>query len=244
MANPIKIFDTVEELAQYFASLLATRINETPDGRYFSWVLSGGSTPECVFRKIASSFRGTIDWNKVKVFWGDERCVGPKDKESNYKMARENLLGQIPIPASNIFRIRGEENPAIEVVRYAEQFVRQVKPHHGIPQADFVMLGLGEDGHTASIFPSNIDLFSSDKFFDVAEHPDTGQKRITATGKIINHAKFVVILTTGESKASKVVQIINQLSGWEQLPASHVCPENGELIWMLDQKSASRLISG
>jgi len=241
MGNPIKIFDSTEELAQYFSTLLADRISETPDDRYFSWVLSGGSTPKTVFGKIVSSFRDAIDWNKVKIFWGDERCVGPDDKESNYKMARENLLDHIPVPASSIFRIYGEANPAAEAARYGEQFGRHVNLVHGIPQADLFMLGLGEDGHTASIFPSNIELFSSRNLFEPSEHPLTKQKRITATGRVINQSKLVVILATGQSKAARVAQVINRLDGWDQLPAARVSPEDGELIWLLDRMSASSL---
>ncbi len=241
MENSIKIFDTVEELAQYFASLLVLRIREIPDDSEFSWVLSGGTTPKLVFREIASNFRDTIAWNKVKIFWGDERCVDPEDDESNFKMARESLLDYVPIRPSNFFRIQGEADPAAEAGRYAEMFSQQVNPYHGIPQVDLMMLGLGEDGHTASIFPANIELFDSDKLFEPSEHPDTKQKRITATGKVINRAKLVVILATGETKASKVDQIINQSSGWDQLPAARVHPENGELIWLLDQKAAFKL---
>jgi 6-phosphogluconolactonase len=244
MGNRAEIFDSVESLAQYFAALLAQRILETPADRYFSWVLSGGSTPGTVFSEIASSCRDTTDWSRVNVFWGDERCVGPDDRESNYKMARENLLEHVPIPSSGIFRIHGEANPAAEAARYSKLFGRHVPMYHGVPQADLIMLGLGEDGHTASIFPSNIELFSSEKLFEVAEQPDTAQKRITATGRIINQAKLVVILATGESKAARVSQVINRLHGCDILPASRVSPENGALIWLLDHKAATRLTSG
>jgi 6-phosphogluconolactonase len=237
----IKIFDTDHELATFFASHLVTCIRETPDDRSFYWVLSGGTTPKLVFQKIASEFADQIDWKKVKIFWSDERCVGPEDNESNYKMAKDNLLDHVPVPSNNIFRIHGESNPAAEAVRYGEIFSRNVTPFQGIPQAGLLMLGLGEDGHTASIFPENIDLFNSDNLFEPSVHPVTKQKRITATGKIINRAKLVVILVTGESKASKAAQVIDQLNGWEQLPASMVDPEHGELLWLLDSKASEKL---
>jgi len=241
MKTSVKIFDTVEELAEYFATLLILHIRETPDDREFSWVLSGGTTPKLVFRKIASNFRDFIPWNKVNIFWGDERCVDPEDDDSNFKMAKESLLDHVPIPPSNYFRIQFEADPATEAGRYAELFRKQVKLYQGIPRADLLMLGLGEDGHTASIFPENLQLFNSDKLFEPTEHPDTRQKRITATGKVINRAKLVVMLVTGEAKASRVAQIINRLKGWDQLPAARVRPENGELIWLLDQKTAFKL---
>jgi len=153
-------------------------------------------------------------------------------------MARETLLKHIPIPAGNIFKIQGEADPVSEAARYSEVVSHYVNPNKGIPQFDLMMLGLGEDGHTASIFPENIHLFCSDKLFEPAEHPYTKQNRITATGKIINHAKSVVIIATGKSKASKVAQVINQRRGWDRLPVSLVHPENGELLWLLDQQSA------
>jgi 6-phosphogluconolactonase len=156
-------------------------------------------------------------------------------------MAKDNLLDHVPVPSSNIFRIRGESDPAAEAVRYGEIFSRNVPPFQGIPQAGLLMLGLGEDGHTASIFPENIDLFNSDKLFEPSVHPVTKQKRITATGRIINRAKLVVIMATGESKALRIAQIINRMNGWERLPASLVNPEHGELIWLLDKKSSEGL---
>jgi len=241
MKDTIKIFNTAEELAGFFASLLVLRIREKPGGQYFSWLLSGGSTPKTVFRLISSKFRDPADWNRVKVFWGDERCVDPEDDESNYKMARENLLDHVPVPLSNIFRIRGEDDPVAEASRYSELFTRHIDHGNNGYKADLIMLGLGEDGHTASIFPAGIQLFGSEKLFEVAEHPDKKQKRITATGTIINHAKTVVILACGENKASRVAQIIDRLNGWETLPAARVRPENGNLIWLLDQKAAIKL---
>jgi len=236
MKNVIKILDTVDELAEYFASLLVFRIAGTSGNQPFSWLLSGGNTPKLFFRKIATNFRDSIDWNRVQIFWGDERCVGPEDEDSNYKMAWENLLDHIPIPASNIFRIRGETIPGAEAIRYGELFARNIRPFSGIPQADLVMLGMGEDGHTASIFPANIDLFKSNALFETSEHPVTKQKRITATGRVINRAKMVVMLAPGEAKAPRVAQILNRLDGWDRLPAAHVKPENGEMIWLLDRE--------
>lgn len=233
----IKIFDTVEELSDYFAAQLALRVRSLPGEKPFSWVISGGTTPALIFRRIASKFRDIIDWNRVNIFWGDERCVGPEDNDSNFKMARESLLDHIPIPPGNIFRITGEADPAAEAGRYAEIFGAHTDHHDGFPQADLVMLGLGEDGHTASIFPENIHLFDSDKLFEAAVHPVSKQQRISATGKVINHAKAVFILVTGDSKASVTARVINRSDGWEKLPAAHVCPENGELIWLLDQQA-------
>jgi 6-phosphogluconolactonase len=242
MENAIRIFKSIDELSQFFARKLAARIQETPAGYFFSMALSGGSTPRLVFAYLASNFRDHIDWQKILVFWGDERCVAPESDESNFRMAKESLLDHVPIPANNIFRIRGEADPSVESDRYAEAVLQYVPSHHNIPRFDFIMLGLGEDGHTASIFPGNTHLFSSDKLFEVAENPHTKQKRITATGKLINQAKYIVFLVTGESKAEMVARVIERKDRWEKLPASMVHPENGELLWLLDNQAASKLL--
>ena len=116
-------------------------------------------------------------------------------------------------------------------------------PHfNGIPQFDLIILGLGEDGHTASIFPENISLFYSDKLFETSQHPVTGQKRITATGKLINNAKEVCFLATGISKAEKVAQILEKSDDWDTLPASLVNPAQGKLVWLLDKAAGAELL--
>ena len=239
--NTIILFDTLRELAHYFASLLRSRIAGTAPSGTFSWVLSGGNTPKLIFKEIASELKDSIPWNKVRIFWGDERCVGPEDDESNYKMAREYLLDHINIPPSNIFRILGEADPKAEAGRYAAEFARNVRQVNGVTRCDLLMLGLGEDGHTASIFPPDINLFGSDRLFETTVHPETGLRRITATGRIINSAKTVVILASGESKSGRVAQILDHLEGWERLPASRVAPVKGELIWMVDGQAAVKL---
>jgi 6-phosphogluconolactonase len=243
MEKLIRIFKSIDELSQFFAEKLAISVNETPAGSFFSIVLSGGSTPRLVFNYLAANFRDSIDWQKVQVFWGDERCVPPESDESNFRMAKESLLEHVPIPAKNIFRIRGEADPFVEADRYSELVRQQLPSVDKIPRFDFLMLGLGEDGHTASIFPGSLDLFSSDLLFEATQNPYSKQKRITATGKVINHSKTVIFLVTGESKAEMVARIIERKEGWEQLPASMVHPENGELIWLMNDKAAIYLRS-
>lgn len=241
MEQSIRIFNGIDELSQFFAEKLASLVKEKPVGSFFAMALSGGSTPRLVFKYLASNFRDRIDWQKILVFWGDERCVTPESDESNFRMAKESLLDHVPIPANNIFRIKGEDDPFVEAGRYADAVRQHVLSTHNIPQFDFMMLGLGEDGHTASIFPGNLYLFCSDKLFEVAEHPYSKQKRITSTGKIINHAKTVIFLVTGESKAKMVSWIIEKKDEWEKLPSSKIHPEKGELFWLLDKQAALKL---
>ena len=240
MEKSINIFKNIDELSTFFARQLIKRIQDIPEAQFFSMVLSGGSTPRAVFQSLALNFSNQIAWEKILLFWGDERCVAPENKESNYRMARESLLDQVPIPANNIFRIKGEADPSYEVDRYADVVYQHVSSRNNIPQFNFMMLGLGDDGHTASIFPGNLHLFSSDKLFEVAEHPQTKQKRITATGKLINQTLAVAFLVTGESKSAMVATVLDRKEEWEKLPASLVHPKNGELFWLLDDKAASK----
>jgi 6-phosphogluconolactonase len=238
----IHIFKSVEKLADFFAGRISESIKETAGDRFFHIALSGGSTPKQVFRLLSKNYKDKIDWSKVMLFWGDERCVSPSSDESNYKMAYKSLIKNLNIPASNIYRIEAERDPVGEAARYAEIVGTLLPRKNNLPEFDMVMLGLGEDGHTASIFPGNIHLFNSEKLFEISQHPATRQKRITATGKLINNARQVCFLVTGKNKAEKVAQIIEKKTGWQDLPASQVNPTDGELIWLLDDLAGQLLI--
>lgn len=241
MKLSIRIFPGIEALAVEFAKSISYQIAATPEKQFYSIALSGGSTPRAVFEYLAVNYAERINWKKMLVFWGDERCVPPDHDDSNYKMAFDSLLGYTTLPDLNIFRIKGENDPAAEAKDYAA-IVNKLLPHHkGIPQFDLFMLGMGEDGHTASIFPNQISLFDSDKLFEASRHPVTKQNRITATGKLINNAKQVCFLVTGNGKAEKVAQVIEKKKGWESLPASLIHPTDGELTWMLDEEAGQML---
>src|SRR5690606_20512735 len=123
-------------------------------------------------------------WTRVHLYWGDERCVPPNDNESNYKMTVDHLLSKIDVPEENVHRIYGENIPKEEAIRYSEVLKSRLPQFEGVPQFDLIILGMGDDGHTASIFPYNIHLWDSGNVCEVAVHPDSGQKRITITGKI------------------------------------------------------------
>jgi 6-phosphogluconolactonase len=241
MKQTIQIFNSVDELSHFFAHQLIARIQEKSKGSYFSIALSGGSTPKSVFEYLASNFKHNIPWEKIIVFWGDERCVAPENNESNYKMAKENLLDRVPIPANHIFRIMGENEPSVESSSYSAIVKQNLNSDSDIPQFDLIMLGLGDDGHTASIFPGNPHLLIGNKLFDVAENPYTRQKRITATFNIINQALSIVFFVTGKSKAEMLANIIERKDGSEKLPASMVQPVYGDVTWLLDVQSASKL---
>jgi 6-phosphogluconolactonase len=233
----IDISRNVEELAENFSQLLQEVVAATKD--FYTISLSGGSTPKAIFNFLAENYSDKIDWQKIKFFWGDERCVPPSDSDSNYKMTCDNLFSKTNVPKENIFRIHGENNPTEESIRYADVIANQVELKNAIPRFDLILLGLGEDGHTASIFPDRLELFSANEICAVTEHPVTKQKRITITGKVINNASKIIFLVTGENKKEMLDIIFNRKDGFEKLPASFVNPENGELIWMLDEAASS-----
>jgi 6-phosphogluconolactonase len=234
----------MEQLAQFFGEELAYLVSEKPEDSYFSLALSGGSTPKAVFNHLATNFKGLINWSKVLIFWSDERCVVPESEESNFRLAKESILDYVSIPATNIFRIKGEAEPHTEADRYSDIIRDRLPVQHGIPQFDLLMLGFGSDGHTASIFPSNIHLFGSEKLYAVSENPYNKQIRITVTGKMINNSRMVVFLVTGELKADRLAMMLEKKHGWDMLPASFVQPTNRELLWLIDDLAASKLLNG
>lgn len=225
-------FEVAQEFSAYFAAALKGRDT-------FHVALSGGSTPKVVFDVLARDFGQVLPWEKVHLYWGDERCVPPTDQQSNYGMTMEHLISKIAIPEENIHRILGENDPQGEALRYANLLVTQLGDPGGLPRFDMVLLGMGDDGHTASIFPHQIELWEDPHPCVVATHPDSGQKRVSITGKVINGARTVAFLVTGASKAEKVKAIVEGLPGYRDYPASRVEPESGDLVWFLDQGAAS-----
>lgn len=209
-----------------------------------SIALSGGQTPRLLFEKAASMatiIPQTIDWNKVHFFWGDERCVHPQHPESNFGMANRYLLRALGVKEANIHRIMGENDPEAEAARYAGEITAIVPLRNKVPVFDWIFLGLGEDGHTVSIFPDQMALLYADAFCAVAVHPQSGQKRITLTGKTLNHADRLTFMATGASKAQRVKEILYNEPAAKFYPARHVKPQRGTLEWYLDGEAAELL---
>ena len=246
MKPMIKIFETADELVGALADEFQKEINEQAKlDRDFYVALSGGNTPAIFFQKLASShYRDNFAWQNVQLFWGDERCVAPDHRDSNFGMTKKNLLDYITIPPKNIHRILGEDNPVTEAKRYAQE-IETIVPEDisGFPQFDWIFLGLGTEGHTASIFPGSDVLENQKDICAVATHPESGQKRITLTPPVINHAKRVAFLVTGENKASIVAKILTGAQKNKSIPADCVQPVHGILEWYLD-KAAATIIRG
>ena len=225
------IFDTPQAVAEAFAKDLAQRIAAADQ---LTIALSGGSTPKLLFDHMAAEY-ADIDWSKVHLYWGDERCVPPTDDDSNYKMTVTHLLSKIDMPEANVHRVLGENDPVQEAERYGKEIEDGLPSANGLPQFDLIILGMGADGHTASIFPHEMELLDSKEVCAVATHPESGQKRVSLTGQVINNARVVTFLVTGASKAEKVVEIFNQSGDWKSYPASYIKPDSGELTWYLDK---------
>ncbi|MCF8224093.1 MAG: 6-phosphogluconolactonase [Bacteroidales bacterium] len=236
----IHVFPEVKQLSVYLKELIKSKTDNVPDDKHLSVALSGGSTPKKVFNHISIGENEDLNWEKIRLFWVDERCVPPDDDDSNFKMTRNNLLVNVNIPAENVHRIHGENDPEGEAGRYSKILKENVEPVNGLPGFDIVVLGLGEDGHTASIFPGNESLFYSVKYYEAVTHPQTGQHRITMTGPLINNAEVVIFIVTGRSKAAIVSQILD-VSNTTESPASLVKPVKGDLIWLLDVEAAGLL---
>ncbi|MBN2657879.1 MAG: 6-phosphogluconolactonase [Spirochaetales bacterium] len=224
------VFENADLAAQALARFVAGEIGKK--NGLFYLAVSGGSTPARLFSLLTGSYRDVIDWEKIRLFWVDERCVPPGHGESNYGMTRETLLDHVAIPGENVFRMKGEEEPALESHRYGELIKRTVPLDEGIPVFDMVLLGMGDDGHTASVFPDQIHLMDSRKICEVAVHPVSGQKRITITGPVINKGRKVIFFLTGAGKKTMLEKIFQQD---QSLPASLVQPESGGLYFFLDK---------
>jgi 6-phosphogluconolactonase len=238
----VKIFASPKELAEKIAEEMAGMIIESAKKqKLFNVALSGGSTPELLFTLLGENYAGSVPWQYVHLFWGDERCVPPDNIESNYGMTQSKLLSRIKIPSGNIHRIRGEEDPAMEAGRYSEELSAHTLKRDSLPLFDLVLLGLGEDGHTASIFPGQMELMESDKICAVAIHPVTKQKRITITGRVINNAEQVVFLVTGKKKEEIVEKIVKHKPSAKNFPASYIIPAYGRLSWFLDRDAGNML---
>lgn len=241
MDTIIKISENPQTLAADLAGELSELINRASFRKKpVTIALPGGNTPRLLFSVLGDSYSGKTDWNFVHFFWGDERCVHPDDNQSNFGMTKVTLLDKINIPGRNIHRIKGEADPVTEAERYSGEIRKFTKTMNSLPLFDLIILGLGEDGHTASIFPTNRELLDSDKLCDVAVHPVSRQKRVTLTGPVINNAENILFLVTGGSKAEIVADIIEK-PGSVSYPAASIEPSHGTLKWYLDMNAASLL---
>ncbi len=258
MIPVIKVFPDLEAVSRHaasiFVNLSAKSIAE--HGR-FAAAIPGGSTPKKLFELLASEeYKNKIDWSRVHFFWTDERCVPPEDTKSNFRLAFDVLLSKIPVPAENIHRIKGELPPEAGAQDY-ENNLKIFFGKSGLPVFDLIILGMGEDGHTASLFPDSDALKETEKVA-VAVHYEIppyqrGIKgvviplkkseipRITLTLPVLNNASQIIFLGSGKSKADMVGKILSDGTEKKHYPAGLVKPVHGNLLWLIDKETAKKL---
>ncbi|MDD4968122.1 MAG: 6-phosphogluconolactonase [Paludibacter sp.] len=242
MNSNVHIFETNQDTARGVAELIRVKAKEKNKlSLPLNIALSGGNTPKLLFNLLAKEYVDTILWHFIRLFWVDERCVPPTHIESNYGMTYEHLLKNVPIHDSNVFPIQGDIDPATESVRYQNTLKLELPSRNGIPKFDLILLGMGDDGHTASIFPNDLSLLHSDQLVAVSVHPESNQKRITLTGQIINEADDVVFLITGASKADVLKKIIHREPSFENYPASYIHAQSVPAHFYLDKAAAEKL---
>jgi 6-phosphogluconolactonase len=212
-----------------------------------NWALAGGSTPRELYSLLASSeFEARIDWTRVHFFWADERCVSPDHEQSNYRMARLSLLDVVRPPAAHVHRMQGELAPALAAQAY-EQRLEQcfgLSVGDGFPRFDLILLGMGADGHTASLFPGSAALEEKRRWVRDNQVPQLGAERLTFTLPVLNAAAHVLFLVAGADKAPRLRAVLAAAptpDTSELLPAARVRPSSGELEWLVDAPAAALL---
>jgi len=233
------IYQQQQDIAYAMFDKLVALSHSTQDCVHIA--LSGGTTPKSVFELINQRGQSTaINWQKLHFWWCDERCVDFADKESNFGEADRLLFASVDIPRENLHPMQGDISPEQAALNYVRELKKHVSQTDGVPQFDWVWLGMGDDGHTASLFVNGVSL-SSDKWVEVAVHPSTKQTRITLTLKVLNNAKMVDFLVTGENKAAMLAKVFNRESVRIDYPAKAIKLTTGRLVWHVDQTAASEL---
>ena len=240
----VEVYPDRESLSEAAAALFARLARDAAEARgRFAVALSGGSTPRPVYERLAREpCRDGIDWNRVHVFWGDERCVGVEDPRSNAGMALAALLSAAPIPPAQIHAVRCAESPEIAALAYEKELKSFFG--RGPPRFDLVLLGLGEDGHTASLFPGSPALAEPVRWVAAVRRSGENLDRVTLTPPAINGAAEVVFLVSGRSKAAILKEVLEGAGDPERFPAQRIRPSNGTLRWLVDEDAASGLEEG
>lgn len=235
----VKIFKNTQLLAQEAAEIFVKlSIQAIKQRGIFTVVLSGGNTPRVLFETLASSlFSSRVEWPKVHFFWGDERLVPPNDPNSNYNLAKETLLAPLHIPEENIFRILGEKVGSEAAANY-RSVLKQYFKSNEFPCFDLVYLGLGIDGHTASLFPDTKAIQETNLAVVENYIPKLDSFRVTLTFPVFNNARNVVFLVSGSEKAKVVASVLEEKDSLEKLPSQLIKPVEGTLTWMLDSTAA------
>ncbi len=228
-----------QEAAQYIVRLANEAI--VTHGR-FTFALSGGSTPKKLYSLLGSdAYRKQIDWTRVEIFWSDERCVPPDNPESNYLMAQQALLNNVPIPANQIHPMPADQPNREAASQAYTSEMQRVFGTNGIPQFDLIQLGMGPEGHTASLFPHQPSLHEQQRLVMPVTVPKPPPDRLTFTPPLLNAAHHILFLVTGAEKADAVQAVLEGPYQPDEYPAQLVQPTNGDVVWMLDEAATVKL---
>ncbi|MGR5380977.1 6-phosphogluconolactonase [Vibrio harveyi] len=234
-----KIYQTAEQVVESLANDMKA-FSEM--GRPVHISLSGGSTPKMLFKLLATeAYATSIQWQNLHFWWGDERCVAPDDAESNYGEANALLFTQVNIPAENIHRIRGEEEPKVEAERFAKEMTEVIPTENGTPVFDWILLGVGADGHTASLFPDQTN-YDDENLSVLASHPESGQIRVSKTARVLEAAKRISYLVLGAGKADIIEEINSSPARVLPYPAAKIQATSGLTEWYLDLDAAAKIV--
>ncbi|MGO1298651.1 MAG: 6-phosphogluconolactonase [Vibrio sp.] len=233
-----RIFPTAPQVVEHLANEMKAYSEQ---GQPVHVSLSGGSTPKMLFKLLATdAYATSIQWKNLHFWWGDERCVAPDDAESNFGEANALLFTQVDIPAENIHRIKGEDDPEQEAQRFATEMAETLPTKDGVPVFDWILLGVGPDGHTASLFPNKTD-YNDSGLACVASHPESGQKRISKTAQVLEAAKRISYLVLGAGKQDIVQEIHTTPAAELPYPAAKIQSKSGDTEWFLDSDAAAKI---
>ena len=238
----VQILPDLEAISHKAASLFVNASRDSIAIRTkFAVAISGGSTPRRLYTLLSSSpYCDQVDWQRVHFFWADERCVPIEDEESNFKTAFDRLLSKVPIADGHIHRIKGEEDPE-KAARDYEADIKKFFGVSGLPVFDLVLLGMGEDGHTASLFPGSKLLEETARLAVPVYLDKPNRNRITLTLPVLNNAAQILFLVAGSSKATVLSEILRDGGKKREFPAGRISPVQGTMIWLIDREAAGRV---
>jgi 6-phosphogluconolactonase len=245
MRSILRMFPSAEALSQAAARTFIRSAAAAIEvrGRFLA-AISGGNTPTGMYTLLADpAMHRQVDWTRIFLFWTDERCVPPEQPGSNYGEAHRMLLQHVPIPEENVLRMRGELPPAEAAADYARILSSFATPPWEWPQFDLVLLGLGEDGHIASLFPGSPVEARTPTLAVTANYQDRPAQRVTLTPLVFNTARQIVFLVSGTSKAHALASVLEDSQEPKKYPALRIRPYDGELIWLVDMAAASKWMS-
>ena len=239
----LKVFDDPERVARAAAARFAELARESIEARgAFAVALAGGSTPRRVYELLAGEeFGGPVEWENVHVFFGDERAVPPEHADSNFRMANESLLSRVAVPAENVHRIEGVGDAAANASAYESEMRGLFGEDAEWPGFDLVLLGMGDDGHTASLFPETAALDERRLWVAANWVEKLGAWRVTLTAPAVNSARHVLFLVTGAGKAERLREVLKGERDPARLPSQLIRPRDGTLEWFVDRAAASKL---